>query len=62
MRIRQSDCNLRGSKPVAELRPAPMGKRLRELPDLLASLPRLSPEDAVTLADDLEVARTELGE
>lgn len=53
---------MRGSKPVAELRPVPAGKRLAELPDLLASLPRLSPEDASKLAKDLEVARTELGE
>jgi antitoxin (DNA-binding transcriptional repressor) of toxin-antitoxin stability system len=51
---------MRGSKPVAELRPVPVGKHLRELPDLLASLPRLSPEDATALAEDLEVVRTEL--
>ena len=53
---------MRGSKPVAELRPVPAGKRLGELPDLLASLPRLSPDDASALAEDIEVARTELDE
>ncbi len=53
---------MRGSKPVAELRPVPAGKRLGELLELLASLPRLSPEDASALAEDFEVARTELDE
>jgi antitoxin (DNA-binding transcriptional repressor) of toxin-antitoxin stability system len=53
---------MRGNKPVAELRPVPAGRRLGELPGLLASLPRLSPEDAAALADDLEAARQEMAE
>ena len=33
------------NKPIAELRPLPVGKRLAELPALLALLPHLSEED-----------------
>lgn len=51
---------VRGNKPVAELRPLPMGKRLAELPALLASLPHLAPEEAAQFADDLGAARAEL--
>ncbi len=53
---------MRGNKPVAELRPVPSGGRLGELPELLASLPRLSPDDASALAEDIETARSELSE
>jgi antitoxin (DNA-binding transcriptional repressor) of toxin-antitoxin stability system len=53
---------MRGNKPVAELRPVPSGRRLGELPELLASLPRLSPDDASALAEDIETARSELSE
>ena len=53
---------VRGNKPVAELRPLPMGKRLAELPALLASLPHLSPDEATQFADDLNAARTEFGD
>ena len=51
---------VRGNKPVAELRPFPMGNRLAELPALLASLPHLTPDEAAQFADDLEAARAEL--
>lgn len=51
---------MRGKRPVAELRPVPSGKRLGELPELLASLPPLSREDLEGLAADLEQAREEL--
>ena len=51
---------LRGNRPVAELCPHPAGKRLGELPALLASLPHLSPAEADELADDLEAARQAL--
>ena len=44
---------VRGNTPVAELRPLPAGKRLVELPALLASLPHLSPAEATQFADDL---------
>lgn len=51
---------VRSNKPVAELRPLPVGKRLGELPALLASLPHLSPTEATELADDLTAAREAL--
>ena len=51
---------VRGNKPVAELRPLPAGKRLVELPALLASLPHLSPAEASQFADDLTAARQAL--
>lgn len=50
---------MRGKRPVAELRPVASGKRLRELPDLLGSLPHLSTEDLEGMAADLEQAREE---
>ena len=55
---RESFVLVRGSRPVAELRPLPTGKRLAELPGLLASLPRL--DDVEAFAADLDVARDEL--
>lgn len=51
---------MRGDKPVAELRPIPTGKALGDLPGLLASLPRLSAEDAETSSTDLAHARADL--
>jgi len=51
---------LRGGRPVAELTPLPAGTRLGDLPDLLASLPRLSEEEAEAFGGDLERAREEL--
>ncbi len=51
---------VRGNKPMAELRPLPTGKRLAELPALLASLPCLSPAEAARFADDLTAARETL--
>jgi antitoxin (DNA-binding transcriptional repressor) of toxin-antitoxin stability system len=52
----------RGKKPVAELRPVPVGKRLGELPALLASLPRLSEDEAAAWRSELERARAEVAE
>ena len=51
---------VRGHKPLAELRPLPAGKRLAELPALLASLPHPSPTEAAQFADDLTAAREAL--
>ncbi len=51
---------VRGNKPVAELGPLPVGKRLGELPDLLDSLPKLSEVEAAEFADDLVSARATL--
>lgn len=48
---------VRGNKPVAELGPLPAGKWLSELPDLLASLPGLSEEEAEEFAEDLASGR-----
>lgn len=57
---RESFVLIRGNKPVAELRPLPTGKRLSELPGLLASLPRLTPEEAGGFAADLDAARDDM--
>ncbi len=57
---RESYILLRGKRPVAELRPVPQGRTLGELPDLMASLPKLLPEDAEEFARDLLTIRTEL--
>ena len=51
---------VRGKKPVAELRPVPVGRRLGELSGVLSSMPRLSEEEAVSFGEDLDVARREL--
>lgn len=59
---RESFTLLRGNKPLAELRPLPTGARLSELPGLVASLPRLTEDEARDLAADLDAARDELGE
>lgn len=50
----------RGNKPIAEIRPLPVRRRLSELPELFASLPHLSPEDAEDFARDIEAARNSL--
>lgn len=57
---RESFVLLRGNRAVAELRPLPSGKRLSELPGLLASLPHLPSHDADSFANDLDTARDEL--
>lgn len=51
----------RARRPVARLEPAPSGRRLGELPALIASLPRLEPDDADAFAADVAQARRELG-
>jgi antitoxin (DNA-binding transcriptional repressor) of toxin-antitoxin stability system len=50
----------RDDQPVAELRPVPKARRLRELPEILASLPRLSEDEAASFAADLEAAQAEI--
>jgi antitoxin (DNA-binding transcriptional repressor) of toxin-antitoxin stability system len=47
-------------EPVAELRPVTASRRLRELPEILASLPRLSPEDLAAFESDIAEARSDL--
>jgi prevent-host-death family protein len=52
----------RGGRPVAELIPArTAGRRLAELPSVLASLPRLGNEEAASFEEDLTRARSEFG-
>lgn len=50
----------RNGKPVAEIRPVAPVRRLGDLPELLASLPRLSEAEAKLLASDLEEIRASL--
>jgi antitoxin (DNA-binding transcriptional repressor) of toxin-antitoxin stability system len=59
---RESFTLIRGKKPLAELRPLAQGKRLSELPALLASLPHLSLAEATDFADDLVAAQEELAQ
>ena len=51
---------MRGNKPVDELGPLPVGRRLAELPDLLGALPKLSEAEAKEFADDLIPVRSML--
>jgi antitoxin (DNA-binding transcriptional repressor) of toxin-antitoxin stability system len=52
---------MQDKKPVAELRPVEGNAlRLRDLPGLLAALPRLSLEDLAAFESDLADARHEL--
>jgi len=52
----------RGRRAVAEIGPVPEGKRLGELPDVLASLPRLPEDEARRFAEDLSVALSQFSE
>ena len=53
---------VRGKKRIAEIRPLPAGRRLSELPELVAGLPHLSAADADQFAADLDAARCELAD
>lgn len=48
---------IRGNRPVAEFGPIRRGRRLGELPDIIASSPPLSRDEAEAFARDIEVAR-----
>ena len=48
---------VRGGKPLAELRPTTAGRRLGDLPAVLAGLPRLDDRDAAAFAKDIGKAR-----
>ena len=52
---------LRDEKPIAELMPASLRVKLKDLPAVLASLPHLSREEADAFAADLEEIRWEVG-
>lgn len=56
---RESFVLVRGNRRVAELRPLPAGKRLGDLPALLANIPHL--DDADAFAADIDAAREDLG-
>lgn len=53
---------VRGNKPVAELAPVVAGRRLGDLPYLLASLPSLGKEESRDFADDISAARAALSD
>jgi antitoxin (DNA-binding transcriptional repressor) of toxin-antitoxin stability system len=57
---RESFVLTRGNKPVAEIRPLPVGRKLSELPAILAALPHLTPEEAEAFGRDIDEAREEL--
>lgn len=46
----------RGGRPVARLIPVPQAGRLGDLPELMAAVPRLGPEEGEALAKDLKEA------
>jgi antitoxin (DNA-binding transcriptional repressor) of toxin-antitoxin stability system len=50
----------KGSKPVAELRPLPSGRRLGDLPSILRSVPHLAEAD--TFTEDVDAARNAVAE
>lgn len=50
----------RGGVELAELRPVPGGRRMGDLPGILASLPSLSEADARQFSEDVDAARTRL--
>lgn len=54
---RESFVVVRGKRPLAELRPLPVGMRLADLPAVVAGVPRLRPDEADAFADDLDAAR-----
>jgi antitoxin (DNA-binding transcriptional repressor) of toxin-antitoxin stability system len=43
----------RGKRPIAEIRPLPVGRKLSELPAIMASLPPLDPHDIEAFATDV---------
>lgn len=51
---------LRGGRPVAELSPVPSGRRLGDLPTLLAGLPRLGADEAAAMERELDETRCDL--
>jgi antitoxin (DNA-binding transcriptional repressor) of toxin-antitoxin stability system len=51
---------MKGKRAVAELRPVAGGVRARDFPNLMASIPHLTPEELHDFAADIETARREL--
>ena len=52
----------RGGRAIAELRPVPTGVRVRDLPELFASLPKLTVEEWDAFARDIEDGRPSAAE
>lgn len=52
---------VRGGRPVVELVPPAQGRRLGDLPAILAQLPSLGEEEAERMSADLDKARAGLG-
>ncbi len=50
----------RGKMMLAELRPVPSGRRLGDLPKIIASLPALSDDDAKAFSADIQKARANM--
>ena len=50
----------KGKRAVAELRPVSMGRRLGDLPSIIASLPRLSDSDLTGFSKDILCSRKRL--
>ena len=48
---------VKGKKPVAELKPLPLGRTLADLPEMLASLPSLTRDEAEAFSADILHAR-----
>lgn len=59
-RHRETFVVFRNEKPVAELCPVPHRRRLGDLPEILASVPALSKNEAKAFVRDIEAAREEL--
>lgn len=53
---------VRGGKPVAELKALPVGRKVRDLPQLLASLPKLDETDQILYVQDIEEMRRSVAE
>lgn len=51
---------VRGKKVLAELHPAPRGRRMGDLPALFKALPRMEPEDVRDFSRDVEAAKKRL--
>ena len=51
---------IRGKQPLAELRAVPRGRRLGELPELMAALPHLPAPEATAFHQDLVRSRRRL--
>ena len=54
---RESFILVKGNKPVAELKPLPLGRTLADLPRVMSSLPSLTESEADDFSRDLDKSR-----